>query len=203
VSLAVKVTSSKTDRGGFMHIRVEKPTRFVHTSGQYVTFQGEHDDKPKYLAIASHTNEADLLFVFRGTLNGDTVQISQPMGTGFRVDFSDPRPMLFLTHGTGISAVRPAIIERHLAKLQGDVLVYGIADSASEPELDVLTDASLTQMRAFSKTESPKRVQMLLTELDTSNFGAIIMVGSKEMMADNRTLLMRKQFAAEKIISNY
>ena len=84
------------------------------------------------------------------------------------------------------------------------MLVYGAASADKEPELDCLrADFGATQLRAFSQAEYKAYVQDLARTLDVGMFGAILLVGSNEMMVACRELLAHKNFPAEKIFSNY
>ncbi|MBX3722559.1 MAG: hypothetical protein KF713_12025 [Turneriella sp.] len=201
----LKIRGVKKDKGGFAHLSFTKPENYTFTPGQYAILTFTAGDKPKYLAFASHTTEADLLFVLRGDFSAGTeVAVSAPQGKGFGCDFGDTKPMLFLTHGTGISAIRPALIERKKRGFENDVLLYGIASAAQEPELDCLAaDFGVEQLRAFSAAEYKAYVQDHAHTLAVEHFGAVLLVGSKEMMASCREVLAAKGFPAEKVFSNY
>lgn len=201
----VKVTAFKTDRANYSHLTLARPGGFNYVPGQYVTLSENAEAKPKFLALASHASEAELLFVSRSTpvAVGSELILSEPMGKGFTCDFKDARPFLFLTHGTGISAIRPALIERRQLGFTGDTLLYGIRDASSEPELDCLSESfGVKQLRAFSEGRH-WHVQNALAEMDVSGIGAVILVGSKEMAASCREVLGTKGFSADRIFSNY
>lgn len=199
------ISDARSDRGGFTHWRLLKPEGYAFNPGQYavITFKGS--DKPKYLAIAAHRSEKDLLFISRDAVRtGDTLTLSEPQGKGFACDFADKRPILYLTHGTGISALRPAMLERRQRGFAEDTLLYGIASAAQEPELDCLSgDFGVKQLRAYSADEYKAYAQDRAHTLDVDHFGAVLLVGSKEMMASCREVLAAKGYPAEKIFSNY
>ncbi len=201
----LKVRESRQDRGGFTHLLLEKPPGYNLVAGQYASLAFREGEKPKFLAIASHHDEAHLLFLSRDTaLPAQSVAVSAPQGKGFAADFGDRHPFLYLTHGTGISAIRPAMLERKKRGFTADTLLYGIASANVEPELDCLReDFGIKQLRAFSNAEYKAYVQDLVDTLDLGDFGAILLVGSNEMMANCREILARKKFPAGKIFSNY
>lgn len=200
-----KVTAFTTDKANYSHLSLGRPKDFAYFPGQYVTLAESNDAKPKFLALASHASEPDLLFVSRSSpvAVGTELIISAPMGTGFGSDFTGKKPFLFLTHGTGISAVRPAMVERRQLGFTGDTLLYGVRDAASEPELDCLRDSfGARQLRAFSEGRH-WHVQDALAQMDLSSFGTVILVGSKEMAASCRETLAGKNFPSNRIFSNY
>ena len=203
--IELTIRDARIDKGGFTHWRLPKPEGYTLSPGQYavITFTG--NDKPKYLAIAAHSSEKDLLFISRDTVSaGDTLTLSEPQGKGFTCDFADKRPFLYLTHGTGISAIRPAMLERRHRGAGDDVLLYGIASADTEPNLDCLaSNFGVKQLRAYSADEYKAYVQDRTHTLDVEHFGAVLLVGSKEMMASCREVLTVKGFPAERIFSNY
>lgn len=194
----------RRDRAGYFHARFAKPTDFAYHPGQYAAMQLNAESKARYLAFASHPHEGDLLFISRHRCEGQEVTLSAPMGKGFGCDYAAAEPMLFITHGTGISALRPAILERRRLQAPVDALLYGIADAEHEPELDILqANFPLRQLRAYSRSGAKERVQQILPSLNTSNFGAILLVGGKEMMAEVRAILTSKNYPAERIYTNF
>lgn len=198
------ILSQRTDSAGFIHTHLKRPAGFDYRPGQYVAATGNGEEKPRYLALASHPHETDLLLVSRHTYGGDVVSLSAPQGNGFGCDYGDSNPMLFITHGTGISALRPAILERRSRGFQSDALLYGIADEQHEPDLDVLKkDFLLAQLRAYSQADKRHRVQQVLPALDCRTFGAVLLIGGKEMMADVKQILAAQNFPTERIFSNF
>lgn len=192
------------DRAGYFHARFAKPNDFAYQPGQYAAMHLEKESKARYLAFASHPAEGELLFISRHGCAGQKAMLSKPMGEGFGCDYSNPKPILFISHGTGISALRPAILERQRVKAPTDTLLYGIAGREHEPELDILrADFPLRQLRAYSRTEARQRVQHVLPTVDTDAFGAILLVGGKEMMAEVRAILASKEYPAEQIFTNF
>ena len=183
--ISLAPTEIKNDRGGFIHLLFKKPPGYHFSPGQYVTLTLNAGEKPKFLALASHDDEPHLLFVLRDlTAPKAAVAISAPQGKGFAADFGEKKPFLFLTHGTGISAIRPAMLERKRRGFGADVLLYGIASADKEPDLDCLrADFGVQQLRAYSNAEYKAYVQDHAHTLDVSHFGAILLVGSNEMMA--------------------
>lgn len=112
--------------------------------------------------------------------------------------------MLFITHGTGISALRPAILERRSRGFTTDTLLFGVADEAHEPDLDILkNDFPLRQIRAYSRTGDHQRVQQVLPTMDTSEFGVILLIGGREMMDEVKQVLTTQGFPADRVHSNF
>lgn len=198
----VTVIATHTDAAGFSHLVLPRPGGLAYRPGQYVTLGAHGEAKPKFLAIASHASEAELRFILRDNPwpQHTMLHMSDPMGNGFACDFSEPKPFLFLTHGTGISAIRPALLSR---RNSADVLLYGAKKKEAEPGLDCLAEGfGIRQLRAYSASQG-ERVQAVLEKMDLAAFGAIVIVGSKEMMADCREIFSRRGFPAENIFSNF
>ncbi|GAB4443553.1 MAG: hypothetical protein OHK0011_25810 [Turneriella sp.] len=200
----LELISETRDSAGYVHTRFVRPAGFDYLPGQYLAITAEGEEKARYLALASHRSEPDLLFLSRHSYVGKSALASAPQGKGFTCDFATPQPMLFITHGTGISALRPAILERRARGFRSDTLLFGIADEAHEPELDVLSKAfPLRQLRAYSRSGNHERVQNVLPGIDTNDFGAVLLIGGREMINDVKQLLRHKGFAAERIYSNF
>ena len=190
---------------GFNQLRLARPTGFDYQPGQYVQFTDSPGAKIKYLALASHRSEPHLLLAGRFHAPADkTVSISEPQGKGFACNYTDKQGFLFLTHGTGISAIRPAMLERRMFGHCNDALLYGIRTKEEEPDLDCLAaDFGAEQLRAYSCSSDSAHVQQRLETMDLSRFGAVLIVGSKEMMSSCREILAARSFPAQQIYSNY
>lgn len=194
----------RRDRAGYYHTRFAKPIDFAYHPGQYAAMQLNAENKARYLAFASHPHEGDLLFISRHRCEGQEATLSTPMGKGFGCNYNSPQPTLFITHGTGISALRPAILERRRVGAPVDTLLYGIADTEHEPELDILqANFPLRQLRAYSRSGAKERVQQILPSLEIDGFGAILLVGAKEMVAEVRAILVSKNYPAERVYTNF
>lgn len=205
MQLQTDIISSKTDSAGYTHLRLRRPQGFDYVAGQYVTLATGNEEKPRFLAIASNASETELLFVSRHETDPrQPVKLSAPQGKGFGCNFDLPGAFLFITHGTGISAVRSAVVERQKRGHAGDFLLYGAQNVQALPEIDCLGEAAgLRQLRAFSKTATSQHVQDILQSLDLSSVAAMILIGSKEMMQSCREICAQKDFDAAKIFSNY
>lgn len=203
--LQTEILSSKADAAGYTHLKLSRPHGFDYVAGQYVTLSVGSEEKPRFLALASHASEADLLFVSRHeTDTTQRVNLSAPQGKGFGCDFDSRGAFLFVTHGTGISAVRSAVLERQKRGHTGDVVLYGAQNAQAVPEIDCLSStAPQKQLRAFSKVSPAQHVQDILQNLDLSPFAAIILIGSKEMMQSCREIFAHKSFNAANVFSNY
>ncbi len=200
----LKLIQERRDAAGYVHSVFARPSDFDYRPGQYLAITAADEDKARYLALASHESEAHLLLLSRHSYEGKSASASPPQGKGFTCDFSAPRPLLFVTHGTGISALRPAIIERCARGFRTDTLLYGVADEAHEPDLDVLkNDFPLRQLRAYSRTGDHVRVQQVLPAINTSDFDGILLIGGKEMMNDVKQVLATHGFPAERVYSNF
>ena len=200
-----EILASCKDKAGFLHQKIRRPVDFDFVPGQYVTLAYSSEDKPRFLALASHPSEAQLLFVSRhDASDAQAVHISAPQGKGFACDFTLQAPFLFITHGSGISAIRSAVLERKKLGHSGDTLLYGAQSADSEPELDCLADhTSLLQRRAYSQVSPGQRVQQVLQSVELQPFAAILMIGSKEMMQSCREIIIQKGFDPSKVFSNY
>ncbi|MBS0618749.1 MAG: hypothetical protein JSR44_11210 [Spirochaetes bacterium] len=201
----LKIQTAMHDAGGFLQLHLERPQDYSYKPGQYAQIQFTAADKPKMLAFASHPSEETLFFMSRDEIpTAETLSVFHPQGSGFLCDFADPRPILFLTHGTGISAIRSAMLERRARGFSTDTLLYGIAAEHAEPDIDCLkTNFPVRQLRAHSQAEYRAYVQDRLQALDAIHFGAVLLIGSREMMAACHEILATKQFPPEKIFSNF
>jgi len=200
-----KAIATISDAAGYTHLRFERPREYNFVPGQYATLASEGDPKPRFLALASHPTESELLFVARQVFQDEALwTFSAPQGAGFAADFHDVRPFLFLTHGTGVSAIRPALIERQKLGRAADTLLYGVADAAAEPDLDCLRPAMpVRQLRAYSRSEAPQHVQNVLQTLELAPYAAIIIIGSQDMMQTCREIIAEKHFDPARVFSNY
>lgn len=203
--LITEMLHFKTDVTGFAQLSLARPVAFEYSPGQYIQFSDAEGAKVKYLALASHPSEEHLLLAGNiVTPPQTTVAISAPLGNGFGCDFGLKDGFLFVTHGSGISAIRPAIVERLKRNNQRDTLLFGARTAETVPNLDCLENsAGISQLRAYSRSARNEYVQQSLETLDLSHFGAILLVGSKEMMTACRQVLGGRNFPAERIFSNY
>ncbi|MFZ5627525.1 MAG: hypothetical protein ACOY5B_00235 [Spirochaetota bacterium] len=200
----LELISELHDRAGYFHTRFARPAGFDYLAGQYIAVSTEDEEKARYLALASHSSEPELLLLSRHCYAGKSASASAPQGKGFVCDFSLAQPLLFITHGTGISALRPAILERRARGFTNDTLLYGVADEAHEPELDILrNDFPICQLRAYSRTGDHQRVQQVLPAINSRDFGGILLIGGKEMMADVKQVLATQDFPADRVYSNF
>lgn len=190
---------------GFNQLRLARPEGFDYLPGQYVQYSDSPGAKIKYLALASHRSEPQLLLAGRfHTPAGATVGISEPQGKGFACNYTDKHGFLFITHGTGISAIRPAMLERRMFGHCNDALLYGMRTKEDEPQLDCLSaEFGAEQLRAYSGGSDNARVQQRLETMDLSRFSTVLIVGSKEMMTTCREILTARSFPADQIFSNY
>ena len=200
-----EILASRNDAAGFHHLKLSRPDNFDFVPGQYVTLAYGNEDKPRFLALASHPTERQLLFISRQEAPpSQQVKISAPQGKGFACDFTLKTPFLFITHGTGISAIRSAALERKRLGHAGDTLLYGAQNAEAEPDVDCLTDQrSLRQLRAHSKVAPRQHVQQILQTLELNQFAAVIIIGSKEMMQSCREIIAEQGFDPAKVFSNY
>lgn len=202
--IKLELVSERHDSAGYIHTRFARPAGFDYIPGQYLALSAAGEDKARYLALASHSSESHLLLLSRHTYAEKAVSTSVPQGKGFACDFALVQPLLFITHGTGISALRPAILERRARGFSTDTLLYGVADEAHEPDLDILSnDFPIRQLRAYSRTGNHQRVQQVLPAINANDFGAILLIGGKEMMADVKEVLAAQRFPANLLYSNF
>lgn len=190
---------------GFNQLQLVRPAGFDYLPGQYVQFSDAPATKIKYLALASHRSEPHLLLAGRFPAPAaGMVTISEAQGKGFACNYADKHGFLFVTHGTGISALRPAMVERRMHGHCNDALLYGARTKEDEPDLDCLAaDFGAEQLRAYSGGSDSARVQQRLETMELGRFGAVLLVGSKEMMTTCREILAARSFPADKIYSNY
>ncbi|HRP68431.1 MAG TPA: FAD-dependent oxidoreductase [Turneriella sp.] len=202
--IKIPIKSKKRDKAGFTHLVLAKPNNYTHKLGQYVYLKVS-ETQTKALAIASHPSEPQLLFLFRGEFEHSIVpHLSQPQGDGFRCVLDKPQRMLFITHGTGITALRGIIIERKRLGFTHDTLLYGSRHADEEPELDCLqADFGVKQLRAYSSPPEELHLQDILRGFDVDNFDAVLLAGSTKMLSSCRQILYSMKYSANKIFTNY
>ncbi|MBV6493160.1 MAG: hypothetical protein LDLANPLL_01175 [Turneriella sp.] len=201
----IKVESKKQDPAGFTHLILSKPKEYRYKPGQYTYLALSENDK-KTLAYASHESEPHLYFLFRGDYTHSTTPtLSKPQGAGFTCVFDNNTPMLFITHGTGITALRGAMVERKIHNLlKKDTLLYGSPSKDSEPSLDCLSaNFGINQLRAYSQDPKNLHIQDVLQTLDVKNFESILLIGSGSMTKTCKEILITKNFPIEKIYTNF
>lgn len=201
MTYTAQILSQTTDAAGFVHLTLARPHAFEYMPGQFVALRTTLDSPPVFLALASHPSEKDLLLLSRTRYLGKTVFITAAQGAGFECDFSVSQPFLFITHGSGISAIRPAILERHARGFKSDTLLYGIQDAASEPALDILTPP-YSEKKILAYSQAGDRTHSKLSALDLAAFGAVLLIGGKVFMDDTREMLRARGFALERVYSN-
>ncbi len=190
---------------GFNRLELRRPAGYDYLPGQYVQFSEAPGAKIKYLALASHPSEPHLLLAGKFSASaGTAVTISEAHGKGFFCNYADKRGFLFVTHGTGISALRPAMLERRMHGHCNDALLYGVRTKEDEPDLDCLAaNFGAEQLRAYSGSFDNARVQQRLETMELLRFGTVLIVGSKEMMTTCREILAARSFPINQIFSNY
>ena len=196
-----QIFSQTSDAAGFVHLTLARPHAFEYKPGQFIALRTTLDSPPVFLALASHPSEKDLFLLSRTRYLGKTVFITAAQGSGFECDFSDSQPFLLITHGSGISAIRPAILERHAHGFNSDTLLYGIQDAASKPALDILTPP-YSEKKILAYSQAGDRIQTKLNTLDLTAFGAVILIGGKAFMDDTKQMLRARGFALERVYSN-
>jgi NAD(P)H-flavin reductase len=175
--------------------------------GQYCVLNLDDNDKI-YLAIASHPKEKNLTFIVSKSSKFSTflsekkqIQCSSPEGPGFNDKLFNFSSLLAISHGTGISAIRPVLWEALINKKE-TLFIYGCKSPTEYPSSEEFKQVK--KSLAFSQTEN-KHVQDHIRSLqlsDSRNTG-VFLVGSNEFQDSVISSLMDKGFLAENISKNF
>lgn len=175
--------------------------------GQYCVLSLSSEEK-LYLAIASHPSEKTLKFIVPKTSKlsehlskTEPVYCDAPAGNGFNHDLFNHPTVIAISHGTGISAIRPVLLQAQ-KKNKPPVLFYGCKDESEYPTGTEYSEVS--PLIAYSKS-AQKHVQDLITEYSFSEPGKIgvFLVGSNEFQDSVTDELIKKGFAKEHISKNF
>ena len=229
----IQKTRSYTDTAGYLHLWCEKPVGYKVLPGQYCILQTNPEGKKYYFAFASAgdrvvnngssievvnaTNDknSELFFLIKKTADNAELStslsfiISSPMGAGFQISPDTKQRLIYITHGSGISAMTVMMHERLQKRHTSDILIYGIASQQALPALSIFErHFPLEKYFAYSKQHplglEENRIQEIMKPFvfPDEDF-AILLVGSKEMTASCREILAEKNIQDTKIFSNY
>jgi len=207
-------------------ITFEKPADFNYIPGQYVefSFQGEENQIP--LAISNHPEDDHLEFIIKKsgdlatrvctTGPGVPFQISEPKGPGFPPEKLQHKTIYLITHGSGISAIKPVIEEiRKKRENYGPVrFLYGVKSPDEIPFKNLFRDwmGSIELYDIISDKIEDKKlwngeqgyVQDLVKKIKPEPDNAVaIVIGSNEMEKSVREILKEAGFSEEQILKNY
>ena len=183
------------------------------------------DQAPAYFAFASAPEDPDLEVLVKQKTGaspviydlqaGDTVDLVDIAGHGFRMDQQKHRDLIFVAMGTGVAPLRSAL--RHALKHRSEfgqlVVLYGARtpdDFCYRDETDAWEDAGVELRQVISRPDGHDwsgptgYVQSLLDNVlpDLTSPVALI-CGSKEMIDQTRERLAKMGFKPEEILTNY
>lgn len=210
-----------------MHlIRLEKPEDYEHIPGQYIKVSIAGSNYFSYLAIASHPEESYIeLLINLGGVNackicalpvGSFLDISQALGPGFDVDRFTGKTIYLVTHGSGISAIKPLIEElrKNRHRFGQILLIYGVrtpADFAFKPlirnwmgSIEVYDIISKDPRDLKIWTGEIGHVQHVVLKLKPNPENAVaVVIGGDEMETGVSEIFKSSGFAENQILKNH
>ena len=202
-----------------------RPERGVDfTPGQVAILRVEGEE-PAYFAFAGAPEDRDLEVLVKQKAGasrviydmcvGDTIDLLEVCGRGFRIDEMSGRDLVFVAMGTGVAPLRSAL--RHVLKRKNEfgqlVVLYGARtpdDFCYRDETDVWENAGVELRQVISRPDGHDwsgptgYVQSLLDNVlpDLTSPVALI-CGSREMIDQTRERLGKMGFKPEEILTNY
>jgi len=222
--ITIEVLENKKACNSMHYLRTTKPENFSFLPGQYISAKTENE-KNVYLALASHPTNNYLEFLinkanFAGStlcrkVPGDTMSISEPIGPGFITDDLKGKTIYLITHGSGLSAIKPLIEEIRMARENyGSVrFLYGVRTKDDFPLPDLLHSwmGSIEYYDIISQDPKDKSiwnadvgyVQDILKRIAPKPDNSIaIVIGSKEFDNDIKEILNGFGFRDDQILDN-
>ena len=202
-----------------------RPERVVDfTPGQVAILRVEGEE-PAYFAFAGAPEDRDLEVLVKQKAGasrviydmrvGDTIELLEVCGRGFRIDEMSGRDLVFVAMGTGVAPLRSAL--RHVLKRKNEfgqlVVLYGARtpdDFCYRDETEVWENAGVELRQVISRPDGHDwsgptgYVQSLLDNVlpDLTSPVALI-CGSREMIDQTRERLGKMGFKPEEILTNY
>ncbi|MDH4199850.1 MAG: hypothetical protein OEV66_05645 [Spirochaetia bacterium] len=224
--LRSEVISIRKETNSLNCIQMTKPRDFSHVPGQYLQIFSQNGGGGKHLAIASHPDENFLEFLINTRdANfhdlcllpvGSAVEISHALGQGFSALKFTGKTVYLVSHGSGISAMKPFIQElRKNRNLYGSIrFIYGVRTHLDFPYRNLLRDwmGSIELYDIISQnpddmslwTGETGRVQDVLAKIKPSPENSIAaIVGSPNMEKDIISMLTGFGFKPEQILLNH
>ena len=182
-------------------------------------------EDPAYFAFASAPGDTELEFLVKqkvGASNvifdmkpGETIELLEVCGHGFRLDEQVGKDLVFVAMGTGVAPLRSAL--RYVLKRKQDfgqlVVLYGARtpdDFCYREETQAWEDAGVELRQVISRPDGHDwsgptgYVQSLLDHVLPSLASPIALIcGSQEMIAQTRDRLGQMGFAPHEILTNY
>ncbi|MDH4263763.1 MAG: hypothetical protein OEV78_12025 [Spirochaetia bacterium] len=222
----VEILSNKKETKGMHLIRLAKPADFTHIPGQYIKVSVIDVDFFSYLTISSHPDENYIeLLVNTGGFNackicalpvGSSLHISPALGNGFSASKFTDKTIYLVTHGSGMSAIKPLIEElrknrHHFGQIS---LIYGVRTPNDFPFKPLIRNwmGSVEVFDIISKdphdlkawTGEIGHVQHVLQKLQPKPDNAIaVIVGSDEMESEVTQMFKDFGFSTNQILKNH
>jgi NAD(P)H-flavin reductase len=202
-----------------------RPERVVDfTPGQVAILRVEGEE-PAYFAFAGAPEDRDLEVLVKQKAGasrviydmrvGDTIELLEVCGRGFKIHEMSGRDLVFVAMGTGVAPLRSAL--RHVLKRKNEfgqlVVLYGARtpdDFCYRDETEVWENAGVELRQVISRPDGHDwsgptgYVQSLLDNVlpDLTSPVALI-CGSREMIDQTRERLGKMGFKPEEILTNY
>ena len=219
------ISNQKVTPGAHI-LYLKKPDDYRHTPGQYTQVSLPGYTYFTNLAIASHPDENNLeLLISAVGVNavklcrlppGALVNIASPIGSGFPMEKLTGKTVYLITHGSGISAIKPVIqeIRKNRNKFGPVRLLYGVRTPEDFPYPRLLRDwmGSLEIYDIISKNPAEVKiwsgetgyVQDILLKIQPDPENAIAAIcGNQTMESQVRDILKNFGFSDSQILQNH
>ena len=196
-------------------VEFDKPSNMTYKPGQYAVIST--GETKGYFSYFSHESQDQVQFLIKrgnetadAILSAESLELSEPRGSGFNLEKAKQHNLLLLTHGSGISAIRPVIIEAlsNRDSYEDIILIYGIKNENHLPlsaEFKKYAE-SIQVIYAYSEKDGKNgHTQKHVARLDESfvKNAACCIVGSKEMSSACKEVLESKGISPELVLTNF
>lgn len=226
IKYQIEILENRKVAGSLHLIRLQKPQDFSYIPGQYIYINlADHEGKGSFFALSCHPDEKELELLIKdqGHIAADLsrsgpgvkVDISEPIGPGFAPEKLHGKTLYMITHGSGLSAIKPVIeeIRKNRNQYGPSRLLYGVKTVSDFPFKDTLRDwmGSIEVYDIISTPTTDKNiwngeigyVQDILKKISPSPKEAIaLVVGSKQMFTEVSEILRGFGFTDEQILTN-
>lgn len=222
----VEILLNKKETANLWLFQTERPAAYSFIPGQYIKASLADSTFTTFLTIASHPDEAKLEFLINSNgknaheicslAPGKHFKITSPLGNGFPVEKLNSKTIYLVSHGSGISAMKPLIMElRKNRNLYGPIrFIYGVRHYNDFPYKDLLQDwmGSLELYDIISRDPGNPalwngesgHVQDVIKKIKPEPQNAVAVIsGSEAMEKDVAEIFKGFGFSAEQILKNH
>ena len=218
-----EIIEIKKETPGLRLLHLEKPPAFSHIPGQYIQIGIPEENDSDFFALASHPDDRFLeLLINAGNGKicekpvGSYLNISSPSGPGFPIHLFFGKTVYLVTHGSGISSIKPLIEEMRKNRHRfGQIrLIYGVRTPEDFAYKNLLRNwmGSVEVYDIISRDPDDLKiwsgetghVQQILEKLQPVPDNAIVAVSGSPAM-ENEIIQIFQRFSYEKnqILQNH